>query len=204
MENIIYLCYKTSYLSGKVNRTKPFPSVSVPCHGQTSDVTVYMSCIYAVVTLLNLKLKTLPKQLLGYLPLDIPLPGLESGSKSFFSGVFQRYVGFATSLQVRARATRWSPQVAPGATHVQGKASFTQGKLSEGEGSVQLTSSLKVACLMNKFYNRKSGWSNANTRIKVVTYRKLRFNYFFNHNVELLLCKSFDFLKVRYFNTLTL
>ena len=30
-ENIIYLCYKTSYLNEEVNCTEPFPSVSIPC-----------------------------------------------------------------------------------------------------------------------------------------------------------------------------
>jgi len=30
IENVIYLCYKTSYLNEEVNRTEPSPSVSVP------------------------------------------------------------------------------------------------------------------------------------------------------------------------------
>ncbi len=32
IENIIYLCYKTSYLNVEVNCTEPSPSVSIPCH----------------------------------------------------------------------------------------------------------------------------------------------------------------------------
>jgi hypothetical protein len=31
MENIIYICYKTSYLIEEVNGTEPSPLVSVPC-----------------------------------------------------------------------------------------------------------------------------------------------------------------------------
>jgi len=31
IENIIYICYKTSYLNEEVNGTEPSPSVSVPC-----------------------------------------------------------------------------------------------------------------------------------------------------------------------------
>ncbi len=37
IENIIYVCYKTSYLKEEVNCTEPFPLVSIPCLGNDQE-----------------------------------------------------------------------------------------------------------------------------------------------------------------------
>ncbi len=45
IDNIIYLCYKTSYLNEEVNCTDPSPSVSIPCmqalRTSPSDATTF-------------------------------------------------------------------------------------------------------------------------------------------------------------------